>query len=328
MSENPLEIRAYRTGDEAGIIDCLNRTLEKGYSLEEWSWRFPPSSRGRPIMIAVSDGRVLAHVAATPAHLQIDDQIIKAAAIENGVVDPSVGNSDARMELLVETTTAMISRCLESGEFDQVFFRGERNEATEWAKIMNGVTVDLPAVESLRRTGASLFRIRRLAYRAEPARDWEPRLGDLWQRVRGAYPAAVVRDAEYSLARYSGHPSVRYHRFLAFPRFSNRAVAFAVFRCDEGKCQWVDFVWDHRHPGAIELLGHVSSSLSHQTGAEMEEVWLAGDPAGRHCLGRLGFVEQPSAKQMSLSVRAAAIEPERVQSLDRLFLTMGDLRPR
>jgi hypothetical protein len=328
VSENSLEIRSYRAGDEAGIIDCLNRALEKPYSLEEWSWRFPPSSRGRPILIAVRGGRVLAHVAATPARLQIDDQIFRTAAIESGVVDPSVGDSDTRRGLLTDVTAALISELSKSGDCEQFFFLGAHKEAAEWAAIMEGASVDLPVLESLRRAGSSPSRIRRLAYRAEPARDWEPRLGDLWQRAYGAYQAAIVRDPEHSLARYSGHPSARYHRFLVFPRFSDRAVAFAVFRSDEGMCRWVDFVWDHRHPGAIELLGHVSSRLSQQTGAETEEVWLAGDPEGRRRLGHLGFVEQSPAERVGLSVRAAAIESERIQSLGRLFLTMGDLRSR
>ena len=37
-------------------------------------------------------------------------------------------------------------------------------------------------------------------------------------------------------------------------------VAFVVFRTDEGRCRWVDLLWDHRHPGALELVNHLSST--------------------------------------------------------------------
>ena len=99
--------------------------------------------------------------------------------------------------------------------------------------------------------------LRRLLYRAEQARDWEPRLDHLWGRSRHSYQIAVVRDAEHALRKFAGHPTIRHHRFLILPRFSGRAVGFAVFADDGSDCCWLDLVWDHDHPGALELLaGH------------------------------------------------------------------------
>ena len=40
-----------------------------------------------------------------------------------------------------------------------------------------------------------------------------------------------------ALRRFTGHPTVRYQRFLVFLRFSSQAVAFAVFCCDGGRCR-------------------------------------------------------------------------------------------
>jgi hypothetical protein len=328
VSSQPIEIRAFRAGDETGIIDCLNRIPEKPHTLEEWSWRFPPSSSGRPIVIALRGEEVVAHVAATPARFQIDDRVSGAAAIESGVADPAVGNADARRELLSDVAESLIFECLEPGDIDLVYFFGDRDDVTEWAAAVDGSSVNLPGIEVLRRHDPPPSRIRRLAYRAEPARDWEPRLDGLWQRARGAYPAATVRDAEYSLARYSGHPTVRYHRFLVFSRFAQEAVAFAVFCCDEGTCRWIDLVWDHRHPGALDLLSHVSARLARQVGVETEEVGLAGDPEGRNLLNSLGFVEQPPAIPVGLWVRSAAPEFGRIQTPDRFFATVADLRSR
>jgi hypothetical protein len=255
----------------------------------------------------------------------MDDRIVSAAAIECGVVDPSVGDAAARRGLLSDVTESLISECLGPGDVDLVHFFGNRDEVIEWAEAVDGSSVNLPGIEVLRRHEPPPSRIRRLAYRAEPARDWEPRLDGLFQRARGAYPAATVRDAEYSLARYSGHPSVRYHRFLVFGRFSHKAVAFAVFCCDAGTCRWIDLVWDHRHPGALDLLSHVSARLARQVGVETEEVGLAGDPEGRNLLSRLGFVEQPPATPVGLWVRAAALDIGRTQISDQFYATLADL---
>ena len=174
------------------------------------------------------------------------------------------------------------------------------------------------------RDRAPRSKARRLCYRAEPARDWEPRLDDLWGRVRGDYPVAVVRDAEGALRRFAGHPTVRYQRFLVFPRFSSQAAAFAVFRCDGGQCRWVDLLWDHAHPGALELAAHISGCLVRQFDCTGEELWLAGDEEARSRLERLGFraAERPAA--VSMAVRSFDPELDAAQVAERLYMTMAD----
>jgi hypothetical protein len=129
----------------------------------------------------------------------------------------------------------------------------------------------------------------RLLYRADPARDWEPRLDDLWRRVRRSYPLAVVRDASHALRSFAAHPTIRHHRFLVCPRFSGSAVAFAVFAIDGDCCRWVDLLWDHDHPGALELAMRLSCRLARQTGSSAEVARLAGDDDARYLLTKRGF---------------------------------------
>ncbi|MCW8984200.1 MAG: hypothetical protein OQK55_02575, partial [Thermoanaerobaculales bacterium] len=94
----------------------------------------------------------------------------------------------------------------------------------------------------------------------------------MWERSKRSYPVAVVRNAEYALRRFAGHPAVRHHRFLVLPRFSARAVAFAVFADDGSDCRWLDLLWDHAHPGALELLAHISGRLVAQWGRDGERI--------------------------------------------------------
>jgi hypothetical protein len=146
----------------------------------------------------------------------------------------------------------------------------------------------------------------------------------LWRRVRGDYPVAVVRDADRALCRFAGHPTVRYHRFLIFPRLGREPVGWVVFRSDEGRCRWVDLLWDHSHPGALELAGHLSTRLAAQTGAEIEELWLNGDDTGKALLETRGF--RPGEVPGQLVMVARGFDPELdVAALDgRIYLTMAD----
>jgi hypothetical protein len=183
------------------------------------------------------------------------------------------------------------------------------------------VTISLPAHV---RKGPVRGSVRRLLYRAEPARDWEPRLDRLWERARHSYPIAVARDADRALRRFAGHPTVRHHRFLALPRFSDEAVAFAVFVDDGSDCRWMDLVWDHDHPGALELLAHISGRLAARWGSNGEHLSLIGDEAACAVLKRLGFrIQDESVDVVDMSVLEGLLDGH--NGVDRAYLTAADL---
>jgi hypothetical protein len=144
-----------------------------------------------------------------------------------------------------------------------------------------------------RRAAAAGHTARSLAVRAELVPDWEPRLDELAAALAGQYPDAAVRDAEFALGRWAGHPSRRWHRFLLLPRFSVRPVGWIVLAVVDGVCRWDDLLWDHGHPAALEAACRLSARLARQVGAEVEEVWIAGD--GETCarLEEMGFVGEP-----------------------------------
>jgi hypothetical protein len=165
--------------------------------------------------------------------------------------------------------------------------------------------------------------LRRLLYRAEPARDWEPRLDRLWERVRHSYPVAVVRDADHALRRFAGHPTIRHHRFLVLPRFSDRAAAFAVFVDDGSNCCWLDLVWDHDHPGALELLTHISGRLAALWGSHGERLCLTGDDAASAVVKRRGFrIQEENACVVDMSMFNGQLVGE--NPFDRAYLTAAD----
>ena len=295
--------RAYREGDEVAMISALER------SLDEWSWLYPPEADGRAIVVAEDGGEVVAHCAGIPLRMAIDGREVAAVRID-GRFSPAPGD-----ELGRRVEEAFFESFVSSRRFQLVvarpgspgFDRAPRRE-----------------LAVLTRDRAPRLRVRRLLYRAEPARDWEPRLDDLWKRLRHDYPVAVVRDAEAALRRFAGHPTVRYQRFLILPRFSSQPVAFAVFRRDGGRCRWVDLLWDHTHPGALDLAAHISARLVRQLDCTGEELWLAGDEEVRSRLEGLGFraaEEQPAA---SMAIRSFDTELDAAQAAERLYLTMAD----
>jgi hypothetical protein len=325
LNRADLVIRPFRPGDERAVNDGFNGAFRLERSMDEWAWKFPPSSDGRLIMLAEIGDDLLAHYAGVPVRFAIDGREWNAAQIVDVYSTRAARRGFTRKGVWVRTVEAFFDTFGQSGRAPLLYgFPSPRPLRLGVLQLGYDAVEPQPIVYLSREPSAASSSHRRHFYRAELAADWEPRLDTLWQRVRRDYPVAAVRDADRALHRLAGHPSVHYHRFLVLPRFGRTPVAFVAFRTDEGRCRWVDLVWDHRHPGALDLVNHLSVGLAEQTGAEIEELWLNGDPEGRSRLVDRGF--EQSEVPGKLVMVARAFDPELdVTALDgRVYLTMAD----
>jgi hypothetical protein len=325
LSAADLVIRPFEPGDERTVNDGFNAAFNLNRSLEEWAWKFPPRPGGRYIMLAEIDGNLVAHYAGTPVRFAVNDRVWNAAHIVDVYSTKAARRGFTRKGVWVRTAEGFYDHVGRSGRAPLMFgFPSPRALRLGVLQLDYGAVEPQPIVYLSRSPGAaSTGRLRHL-YRAELAADWEPRLDVLWQRVRGDYPVAAIRDANRALERLAGHPTVRYHRFLILPKLARTPVGFVAFRTDDGRCRWVDLLWDHHHPGALELVNHLSLSLSRQTGAEIEELWLNGDSAGEALLQERGFArtEVPGQVVMGTRVFDAEIDTDAITA--RAYLTMAD----
>lgn len=325
MSQAELVIRPFRSGDETVVNSGFNEAFALNRSLDEWAWKFPPQPDGRLIMLAEIEGALVAHYSGMPLRFTIDGRLWNAAQIVDVYSTRAARRGFTRKGVWVRTVEEFFEIFGRSGRASLLYgFPSPRPLRLGVLQLGYDAVEPQPIVYLSRRPGGASSSRWRSLYRAELAADWEPRLDLLWDRVRGDYPVAAIRDANRALHRFAAHPSVRYHRFLILPRFGRTPIAFVVFRTDEGRCRWVDLLWDHRHPGALELVNHLSISLAAQTGAEIEELWLNGDPAGQEALEKRGFARSEVPGQLVMVARA--FDPELdVTSLDgRVYLTMAD----
>ena len=325
MTEAELVIRPFEPGDETEVNRGFNETFHLDRSLDEWAWKFPPQESGRLIMLAEIDDALVAHYAGMPLRFTIDGREWSAAQIVDVFSTRAARRGFTRKGVWVRTVEEFFSVFGESGRATLLYgFPSPRPLRLGVLQLGYDAVEPQPICYLSRRPGPSSSGWRRRLYRAELAADWEPRLDRLWMKVRGDYPVAAIRDADRALHRFAGHPTIHYHRFLVLPRFSREPVAFVVFRSDEGRCRWVDLLWDHRHPGALDLIDHLSSGLARQTGAEIEELWLNGDPKGRDRLTAGGFEMSEVPGKLVMVARAFDEELD-IGALDgRVYLTMAD----
>lgn len=312
MGSDAMTFRSYQEGDEVAIVRTLNENSDLRCSLDEWAWLFPPEEDGRAIVIGEQDGNVTAVCAGTPVEFLADGRQVPAVEIRKLV--------SRRREEAGRILRFFSESFCSSGRFALVFAAFGREEEASSA-FEGAATVGLSALFRRKPVRGAL---QRLAYRAEPARDWEPRLDGLWKRVLSSYPVAVVRNAERALRWFAGHPTMRHHRFLVFPRYSDTAVASAVFADHGSHCCWLDLLWDHAHPGALELLAHISGRLVAQWGSSGEQLRLAGDDAASSLLMNRGF-QQHGVSSPVVAMRSFLPELDAKNLVDRSYLTAADI---
>lgn len=312
MGVGTIAFRPYLEGDEVGILQLLDKMSGVANTLDEWAWLFPPEKDGRVIVVGESNGEIKAVCAGTPVRVAVDGR--EWAAVELRRLASSDRDDAGRVvDHFVETFGS-------AGHFALATAAFHPN-----AKIHPGFKgAGHPRLSVLVRERAKRAPLGRLLYRAEQARDWEPRLDGLWRRARRSYPVAVVRDADRALRLFSGHPTVRHNRFIVFPRYSSRAVAFAVFAFEGARCRWLDLLWDHDHPGALDLLAHISARLFRQFGGEGEEIWLAGDDEARALLTKRGFGPDEMLPTPLVAARSLDPDLDATAFLERSYLTLAD----
>jgi hypothetical protein len=311
MGSDTMNFRLFREGDEAAILRTLNEMSDVGCSLDVWAWLFPPEEGGRAIVVGERHGEVAAVCAGVPIRVAVDGREWPAVDVRK-LVSRDRDDIDRVLDYFVETFGS-------NGRFVLAiasFWQGE-----EASSGFNGAAkTELEELVRERPVSASP---RRFLYRAEPARDWESRLDALWERARSSYPVSVVRRADYASRRFAGHPVTRHHRFLVFPRYSRKAVAFAVFGDDGSSCCWLDLLWDHAHRGALDLLAHISGRLAAQWGSSGERLWLAGDGATRSLLIGRGFRAGSSSSSL-VGARSFTPEFDARDFVGRAYLTAAD----
>jgi hypothetical protein len=325
MSSPSYTIRLFRPGDEEAINQGFNRAFQGQRDLAEWAWKFPVDPAGRMIMVAEFEGQLVAHYSAVRLRFQVDGRVWPTGHVVDVYAARPLKPGISLRSAFVETGEEFYRHFGAEGDTPLFYgFPGPRHRRQGEIKLSYDEMPMQKVIHLVRRSPAPARARRRLVYRAEPARDWEPRLDDLWRRVRDVYPVATVRDAEWALRRFSGHPSVRYHRFMVFPRISRKAVGWVAFRTDQGRCRWVDLMWDHRHSGALEMINHLSARLATQTGAEQEELWLNGDGEGLDRLEAMGFTAGPEPHDLAMTSRKFTSEIDYASFDGRVYMTMAD----
>jgi len=229
----PVEIRAFRAGDEAAILDLFNRSFPHSpRSLEHFRWKYQrnPFGNERISLAFDAEGKLVGQYAGYPLRLTTGEEVHH---IGDTMTDPAVRH-------VGRGPTSILGRTVQ--HFYEMFCEG---------RIAFNFGFNAANIQKFSTRFLRAERVEPVEYRVWPH---PPRIAR-WQRWARGYQIEIVRevtpefdalnhgfsvrrDARYLTWRYLQCPDVDY-LFLALRRW-RKLAGWSVFRVKDGKLLWVD----------------------------------------------------------------------------------------
>lgn len=225
MSSEDIEVRPYRPGDEAGILELFNQVFGEDdpkyaeRSLAHWRWEFLDNPAGTQVVLGIDgDGRVIGQYACLPARVWLKDREVCCG---QGI--DSVVHQDYRRGLKREGAFLKIARYY----FDHygvpevnAFGYGLPNKKAY--RIGVRMLDYKPIAEPVLTVARNLFNFKDDAEvgrggdtrgRIVEVSRFDAQVDALWARLQPGMPLAIIRNARYLNWRYADCKIARYRMF-------------------------------------------------------------------------------------------------------------------
>ncbi len=293
-------VRPYRPGDE----DCIASLLESIYGIsmnrEEWKWKYTRAPAGDSIIVvAVSDGRIVGHVACIPCRVAVDGSPIAAFTGVDAMV-----SADQRGKGVFNDMEICLNEHFRASGAKLLF--SFANPASGGILTSRGIRDRICDVESLTRIirpfTALVNRVRVRAVRGagsgsssgtfelppfptavigsvrlDETDEFGPEMDTFWHAACSLHRVSVWRDAAYLTWRYLEHPT-RSYRVIIVRIDGEVAGYFVLGTLDVGfrKGFLVDLVLGEEQDHVIDTVTGRVTDYFRKAGIESVTTWLPG----------------------------------------------------
>jgi hypothetical protein len=328
-----LEIRAYRPGDEAAILDAFNRVFPWAHRTSaEWNWEFRDNPAGLHCFVAAApSGRVVAQFTGLPRRMKIGaDESRVFAEMVDSLTDPEFRQGLKKPGLFGRCVDAYVKHFGRPDRETVMYGLPNKPAYRIGARLFGYIHLhDVSALSLDVRDATGLPQVAHLGDATCTAVDRVPDdVDELWTRVKREHEVTVVRDRRYLAWRYDAKPKATYRRY-AMRDARGKLLAFFVLvdRWIEGEIKKnvtavVEWVVDRRHP-STKAIAELVPRYAHEAGAS--EAWFVfrqQSDEWRHC-AEVGYLPAPTP-----FVLVGGTYDETLAPLDRLraewFFVLGD----
>jgi GNAT acetyltransferase-like protein len=321
----PVDVRAYRDGDAAAILDLFARSFHapRTEAHFDWKYRRNPFGNERISLAFDDDRRLIGHYAAYPVPFRFRGAKLIGHQVGDTMTEKSVRHIGRGPTSVFGRTALHFYDSFCEGrvafnygfnvanvqKFSLRFLRSDRVEPVPYR---------LRGMQTLR----PISRAERIArgYRLQLVREATPEFDELLERVANDYEFLVQRDARYLQWRHLDAPEGL--SFVVAIRKWRRLAGWSAFRIRDNRLTWGDALFDRRWPDAPEvMLRHVAP----QHGVNAIEGWFPPRPAWfAAILDNLGFAPLPEPQDLSLMCVPFTMPDAVDQMRESLYYTMAD----
>ena len=353
-----LEVRTYRPGDEAAIIELFERTFERTMgrteSLRHWKWEFCDTPAGyQAILLAWSGRKLAAQYTAMPVRMHVDGASIDGALSLDTVTDAAFRGRGLFPKLAKQLNAGLAAR----GSFAIFGFPNENSARPIFSKVGWVELAPFPLLVKPLRGGvkAQLARrgaigrllaphgelawsiVRKRARRitsslqAEEVKEFPPDTDQLWERARHGKRICVVRDRRYLTWRYVDNPDSIYRIWTL--REGGTLVGTLVTLVEDRfgmKSGFVlDILCEESRPDVAAALMSLAETSMAAEGAQIVTAIMYPASIVRRAIEEAGFVTVPrrfSPKEIHFGACALAEATDRAMCYDpkNWYITWGD----
>lgn len=296
-TDQPIEIRAYRPGDEAEILAVWHRVFTWARrSMDEWNWEFRDNPEGVHVYLGLTPtGRVVSQFTGIPRRMKVGHEIRQFAEIVDSLSDPDFRAGLKKLGLFATTVHKYVEH-YGNTDHETVMYGLPTQEAFRLGQKLCGY-VHIDHLESVvvpsRATWPTLD-----GTTVERWTSFGRESDELWERVAPQHDVAVVKDSRYLAWRYSKRPGVTYRNAVLRDA---RGVVFALLIV---KDRWLEaerqrhqtaaaeWIVDRRHPQS-ELAFEALAALAGEDGAERGVVLFRRDNPDWCTALSKGFLTDP-----------------------------------
>ena len=228
-----LDVRTYRSSDDAAMLALHNRAFGHRWSEEQWRWRFHDSPAGETQLVGAFDssGRCLALHGGASLRILLNSEDTCGISHSDVAVDPDLRRGLGGTRLAIEVVKKFISSyCVGKSSVIWGFPEpGLRRFLTRFVHVevlydLVFLILELRDVAPLSGVdgsdGVEIVEVDR----------YDADTDELWATCRGAFGAAIVRDRTYLNWRFADRPDVDYTLFEARERRSGSLRGICVVR--------------------------------------------------------------------------------------------------
>ena len=288
-----LEIRPYKTGDEAGF-QKLDQLVEihpwNRRNLANWHWKFKGRNpAGEPIMIyAENDDDIIGHFAAIPMNYWLDGKEIVGSHSAAMMIDPAWQNkglikfvADKLIKELSEQMIPFTYGYPNDNAYDlHIKLLGYEDVAMQrlFYKKMKNKRDNIPV------TTSGVLNWQKIECFGD-------RVNALWDSAKNDFKAIVIRNSAFLNWRYLDRPDVPYYAFGAFNGDILEGYCVLKFYQDENilRGHFIDLFTQDGNSDCGRFL--VENGLRFFNDKEVNEVmlWMQGSPFFEDILKEFGF---------------------------------------